>query len=116
MGNFRWFTDEEIKGLQTPVPAMLDMARGIAGVPFRLTSTLTGQHCPNSAHFKGLAVDIGLGHLNEGFDRDTARYLIVKGLLDAGFKRVELAPLHVHTDVGEPPDFMTPLLWLGEDT
>lgn len=117
MGNFHYFTDEEIAGLQTPLPAMLDQARGIAGVPFRLTATLaTDGHSPNSAHYKGLAVDIGLGHLAEGFDRDTVRYAIVKGLYGAGFKRIEVCPLHIHCDIGEPPDYVSPIMWLGKDS
>lgn len=116
MGNFRWFTDKEIAGLKTPLPAMLDMARGIAGVPFRLTATVaTDGHSPHSAHYKGLAVDIGLGHLPEGFERDTARYAIVRGLYGAGFKRIEVCPLHIHADIGEPPDYVSPILWLGND-
>lgn len=116
MSNFKYFTDDEIKGLQTPLPAMLDMARGIAGVSFRLTATMaTDGHSPKSAHYRGLAVDIGLGHLAEGFDRDTQRWAIMKGLYAAGFKRIEDCPLHIHADIGEPPDFPSPCAWIGED-
>src|SRR6266700_187594 len=105
MSNFKFFTDDEIKGLQGNLPAMLDMARGIAGVPFRLTATVaTDGHSPNSAHYKGLAVDIGLGHLEEGAERDAARWAILKGLYGSGFKRIEDCPLHIHVDIGEPPD------------
>lgn len=116
MGNYRYFSDIEVQGLQTPLPAMLDMARGIAGIPFLLTSTTDGIHAPNSAHSKGLAVDIGLGHLGEGFDRDRARFLIVQGLYGAGFKRIEVCPLHVHADIGQAPDYVSPILWLGTDS
>jgi hypothetical protein len=116
MGNFKYFSDTEIAGLKGNLPGMLDMARGIAGIPFRLTSTTGGQHALNSAHYKGLAVDIGLGHLNEGFDRDTARFNIVRGLLATGFKRIELASSHIHVDLGGPPDYVSPILWLGTDS
>lgn len=116
MGNFKYFSDEEIAGLQTPLPAMLDMARGIAGVPFRLTSTTGGQHATNSAHYRGFAVDIGLGHLAEGSDRDTVRFAIVSGLIGAGFKRIEICPLHIHADIGQPPDYVSPLMWIGTDS
>lgn len=116
MSNFHYFTDEEIKGLVAPLPAMLDMARGIAGVPFRLTATIANDgHSSNSAHYKGLAVDIGLGHLLVGFDRDTNRWAIMKGLYGAGFKRIEDCPLHIHCDIGEPPDYPSPCAWIGED-
>lgn len=116
MSNFKYFTDAEIAGLQGNLPAMLDMARGIAGVPFILTFTTGGQHCGNSAHYKGLAVDIGLGHLAEGFERDTQRWAIMKGLFLAGFQRVETAPAHLHVDIGEPPEYPSPTCWIGTDT
>jgi hypothetical protein len=116
MGQFHFFTDQEIAGLQGNLPAMLDQARGVAGVPFVLTFTTGGQHCGNSAHYKGLAVDIGLGHLSEGFERDTQRWAIIHGLHGAGFKRIEEAPLHIHTDIGEPPEYPSPCQWIGKDT
>lgn len=115
MGNWKFFTDAEVAGLKDNLPAMLDAARGIAGVPFVLTFTTGGQHCGNSAHYKGLAVDIGLGHLAEGFDRDTQRWAIMKGLYGAGFKRIEDAPEHIHADIGEPPDYPSPVSWIGTD-
>lgn len=129
MSNFRFFKDEEIAGLQAPLPAMLDMAHGIANVemskatdgkvtyvPFRLTSTTGGEHAPNSAHYKGLAVDIGLGHLAEGFERNTQRWAILMGLFGAGFKRIENCELHIHVDLGAPPDYVSPTFWLGKDS
>lgn len=116
MGQLTYFTDQEVQGLDQEFAAMLDVARGISGVPYHLTATIGGVHAPNSAHYKGLAADIGLGHLTEGFDRDTARYAIVNGLLAAGFKRIEICPLHIHVDWGQPPEYVSPILWLGEDT
>ena len=117
MNNFRFFTDAEVAGLQDNLPAMLDQARGIAGVPFRLTATVaTDGHAPNSTHYKGLAVDIGLGHLAEGAERDGARWAIMKGLFAAGFKRIESAPCHIHCDIGQAPDYVTPVCWIGTDS
>jgi hypothetical protein len=116
MSKFHYFTDDEIKGLQGNLPAMLDQARGIADVPFRLTATTGGQHATDSAHYKGLAVDIGLGHLNPGFERDTQRWAILKGLFAAGFKRIEICELHIHVDIGEPPEYVGPTSWLGIDS
>ncbi len=116
MSNFKYFSDGELVGLQDNIPAMLDMARGIAGVPFVLTATVaTTGHAPDSTHYKGLAVDIGLGHLVEGFERDTQRWCILKGLYGAGFKRIEVCPLHIHVDIGVPPDYPSPLCWIGQD-
>ncbi|SRR6266446_4099461 len=117
MGQLHYFTDEEVKGLDQELCAMLDQARGIAGVPFRLTATVATQgHSPNSAHYKGLAVDIGLGHLAEGAERDGARWAILKGLFSAGFKRIEICPRHLHVDVGTAPEYVSPLAWIGTDS
>ena len=117
MSNFKYFTDEEVAGLQDNLPAMLDQARGIAGVPFRLSATVaTDGHSPNSAHYKGLAVDIGLGHLAEGAERDAQRHAILKGCFAAGFQRIESAPCHIHVDIGGPPDYPSPICWIGTDS
>lgn len=129
MGNFKYFTDAELAGLVDNLPAMLDMAHGQANllmqkatgdpkayVVFRLTFTTGGQHCGNSAHYQGKAVDIGLGTLDAGFARDTQRWAIVGGLYAAGFQRIEICELHVHADTGAPPDFVTPTMWIGKDT
>lgn len=117
MSNFKFFSDQEIAGLKDNLPAMLDQARGIAGVPFRLTATVaTDGHAENSAHYKGLAVDIGLGHLAEGAERDAARWAIMKGLYGAGFQRIEDCPLHIHCDIGAPPDYPSPCAWIGTDS
>lgn len=116
MGNWKYFTDAEVAGLQDNLPAMLDAARGYAGVPIVLTFTTGGVHCGNSAHYKGLAADIGLGHLAEGFERDNQRGEILRGLYAAGFKRVEIAPAHIHVDIGQPPEYVSPTTWIGTDS
>jgi hypothetical protein len=95
---------------------MLDAARGRLGQPIILTSTTGGKHCGNSAHYKGLAVDIGLGHLAEGFDRDTYRHGLIEALFTVGFKRIECAELHLHVDIAEPPEYPSPIFWLGTDS
>ena len=129
MGNWKFFGDEEVKGLDTELVAMLDMAHGIANqamaeatgnpkayVNFILTATTGGQHAANSAHYKGLAVDVGLGHLDAGFERNTQRWAILKGLFGAGFKRIEICELHLHADRGEAPDYVSPTSWIGTDS
>lgn len=128
MSNFHYFSDEELLGLQPPLPAMLDMAHGISNrsmseatggkvtyVVYRLTFTTNGTHAPGSEHYKGLSVDIGLGHLSEGFERNTVRWAIMKGVFGAGFKRIEDCPLHIHVGIGEPPDYPSPTMLIGED-
>ncbi len=77
----------------------LDMARGVAGVPFVITS---GYRCPKhnkavggkptSSHLKGLAVDIATP------DSPT-RFAVVRGLLKAGFTRLGVGEGFVHADI-----------------
>lgn len=116
MGNFKWFSDAEIAGLQGNLPAMLDMTRGLLGQPIILTFTTGGQHCGNSAHYKGLAVDIGLGHLAAGFERDTYRGALLKALYNSGFERIEICELHIHADIGQAPEYVSPTTWLRKDS
>jgi hypothetical protein len=110
-----YFTDAEVMGLIPPLPEMLDHLRGYLGLPVRLTFTTGGQHCGHSAHYKGMAADCGLGHLAAGFERDTYRYKFINAAYSAGFKRIEDCPSHVHLDVGEAPDYATPVMILGAE-
>lgn len=110
-----YFSDAEVSGLADPLPAMLDQLRGWLGLPVILTFTTGGQHCGHSTHYLGKAADCGLGHLAEGFDRDTYRYKFVAAAYKAGFQRIEDCPLHVHLDIGAAPDYATPVLILGAE-
>lgn len=88
---------------------MLVTARRLAGVPFVLTSAIRcvthnrnegGKR--NSAHLGGLAVDIECTHSRE-------RFLIVRALIMAGFKRIGVADNFIHVDMGAdilPTDVM----------
>lgn len=78
---------------------MLDMLREKVHQPLHITSgyrtkahNLVVGKTPESAHTKGLAVDIACedSHL---------RWLIIKGAIDVGFKRIEPAPRHIHLDL-----------------
>lgn len=79
----------------------LDMAREIAGVPFRITS---GVRCikhnrevggvPNSAHLRGLAADIFTP--NEDY-----RFAVIKGVILAGFRRIGIGSKFIHVDVDD---------------
>ena len=78
--------------------AMLDDARGIAGVPFHINS---GYRTPahnkrvngtkNSSHLRGLAADVRCRNSSE-------RYLIVAALIAAGFNRIGIASSFIHVD------------------
>lgn len=100
MSNFRYFKDSEIVGLITPLPAMLDLARGIAGIPFIITSGLRTKAendalpgaVQNSAHLTGEAVDLA-------YTTSTQRLLILKGLYAAGFNRIGLGVNYIHCDI-----------------
>lgn len=86
-------------GVSSELISMLDKARGIAGVPFRVTS---GYRCEDhnrrvggvgtSSHTLGLAVDIACG-------RSDSRWKIVDALIEAGFSRIGIASGFIHVDV-----------------
>lgn len=120
MGNYEpFFKDEELVGLKDPYPGMLYKARGFLNQPIRITFTNTGVHCGHSAHNIGAAADLGTGHLAEGFERDSYVYKLVYALMQAGFQRIEIAPMHVHADIGEviQPDgtYPAPTLFMGQE-
>src|ERR1041385_5805347 len=98
---WNYFSEEEVKDLDTELVAKLDQARHIAGIPFVITSGYrTGDAdgmdngIKNSAHMNHKAVDLRC------HDSPT-RFRIVLGLLIAGFKRIGLNNVHVHADVDE---------------
>ena len=78
---------------------MLDLARLLAGVPFKISS---GYRCKkhnlevggvkNSAHLKGLAVDI------EVLD-SVSRLKILRALVIVGFNRIGISKGFIHVDV-----------------
>jgi len=77
----------------------LDLARSIAGIPFKVSSGYrTAVHNssvggkPDSAHLYWCAADIVA-------IRPETRYLVLRGLVMAGFRRLEVAPRHIHVDV-----------------
>jgi zinc D-Ala-D-Ala carboxypeptidase len=96
---YKYFKQDEITGLDTELVEMLDKAREVAGIPFIITSGLRSEikNCEvggvmDSAHCKGLAVDLSC-------KTSDARFLIIKGLLVAGFNRIGLYTTHIHTDI-----------------
>lgn len=77
---------------------MLDEARDLAGISFTLSSAYRcPKHnkavggVPTSAHTRGYAVDIRCVDSH-------SRFVMLQALLEAGFRRVELAPTWIHVD------------------
>jgi hypothetical protein len=104
-----YFTDDEIAGLAPALVERLVEARKLAMVPFVITEGLAagGSHVANTAHARGLAVDL------RAHDSAT-RFKIVKGLLDAGFARVGVYNAHLHADVDE--SLPAGVLWWGRSS
>lgn len=96
---YKYFKASEVVGLKPELVKMLDIARGIANTPFKITSGYrTPEHnlevggVPNSAHTKGLAVDIAC--------TTQTRQAILKGLLTCGIPIfIEDCPVHIHVDI-----------------
>lgn len=92
------------KGFKDMNPELLDKldkARGIANIPFKLTSAFrcpshnkTVGGVPDSAHLTGKAVDIATPD-------NATRFTIMAALLDAGFQRIgiNLTTNFLHCDV-----------------
>ena len=80
---------------------MLDDARDIAGIPFRITSSFrTPEYnakiggSKNSAHLRGKAVDIACDNSGE-------RWQIVSALLKVGFRRIGIGKTFIHVDLDD---------------
>lgn len=103
---YKWFSPEEVEGLDANFVAKLDLARQAAGIPFLITSGFrspeTNQSTPgavsDSAHLKGLAVDLRVTN-----DHEVA--LIFDAAKAVGITRrlvyvdQDFNPVHVHIDV-----------------
>ena len=77
---------------------MLDKARDIAGVPFRITSGYRSEShnrkvggVPKSSHRLGMACDIACSD-------SRSRFKIVSSLMSAGFNRIGIAKNFIHVD------------------
>lgn len=99
MPKYKYFKPSEIIGLQASLVSLLDKARDIAGVPFKITSGLrtSAQNAsvggvPNSAHLTGEAADISCTD-------SLARFKMLNAFLQVGFNRIEVCPDHIHVDV-----------------
>jgi len=88
----------------------LDQARGYAGVPFKITSSIRCKKHnkevggkKSSSHLTGVAFDIAC-------DSSYNRYRILHGLLKAGFNRIGVAEKFLHCDVDN--DKPKELIWV----
>ncbi len=100
MPNYKYFSDQEVQNLNATLCVMLDKARGIAGIPFVITSGFrTAEQnkavggVPNSAHLKGLAADILA-------DTNLKRFAVLRGILATNTPCfIEIAQKHIHIDI-----------------
>lgn len=109
---YKYFSDEEAKGLDPELMSKLDTARAVAGIPFVITSGLrtcsantAAMGVESSSHLSGKAVDLAASD-------SRARFLIIRGLLAAGITRIGAYDKHVHADVDATKD--PDVLWVGQ--
>lgn len=114
MSRFKHFSDAEIEGLVDDVCYKLDRARELYGFPIIITCGYRSpEHnakiggVPNSAHTKGMAVDIRAPQDPEIRER------LCWALGAAGFMRLEVAEKHFHADTDKTKPY--PCFWIGED-
>lgn len=114
--NYKYFKPNEIIGLKPELVQVLDKAREIAGVPFKITS---GYRTPeknasiggvqNSSHTKGLAVDL---YCTDNFKRTkilTALYTVGTQLF------IEICKSHIHVDIDSSIHSMGQTMWANDD-
>ena len=117
---YRYFKPEEVDGLNEEFCAMLDQARHIAGIPFKITSGLRSLASnqsiigasPDSSHLQGLAVDLLVENSHEV-------YLIIKASIAVGINRFGVyvnsdnVPTHIHLDVAT--DRVPDVIWIKRE-
>lgn len=97
---YKYFTAKEIVGLKPELVEKLDKARGLARIPFVITSGYRSVDknedvggVPDSSHTKGEAVDLRARNSTEHFK-------ITKALMDVGFNRISKKySTHIHVDI-----------------
>lgn len=111
---YKYFSPKEVAGLKDELVSKLDMARGISGIPYKITS---GYRDPahnaavggvnGSSHTLGIGCDISAVSSNQ-------KFLIIKGAIQAGFNRIGIYADHIHLDCGHAPSFPQDVLWTSE--
>jgi uncharacterized protein YcbK (DUF882 family) len=102
--NLRYFDEREFEypyKMDVQLLRRLDTARALAGIPFVITSDYRSEAhneavggSPDSAHMKGLAVDLSCP------DSHT-RFIMIDGLRTAGFRRIGLGANFIHVDIDD---------------
>lgn len=111
MWPYKYFQPNEVQNLKPELIAKLDLARGLAGIPFKITSGYrTKNHnkevggVEGSSHEKGEAVDILIKDSVSGGK-------ILLALVQAGFKRFGFyKDGHLHCDISK--DKPSPCYWI----
>lgn len=117
MKKYKYFSEKEIKGVKHELVQILDQAREIAGVPFPITSGFRTKEqneqaggVPNSAHTKGLAVDIQCTD-------NIKRQKMLWGLMQFRDKLfIEIAGRHLHVDMDSSIHAMGSVYWGNDPT
>ena len=98
------------KHMHDPFLQMLDDARGIAGIPFKINSGFRSESHNsyvggkvNSSHLFGYAADI---HCTDS----RSRYIIIDALTQAGFNRFGIGNTFIHVD--NDPDKNPRVSWV----
>lgn len=120
MGRYQFFADSEVQGLQDSTCQKLSIARGIAQVPFVITSGLRSpdqnaalsESVKDSAHLTGNAVDLLVPD-------SSTRFVVLCGLLGiqpdrALFKRIGIYGHHIHAD--DSPTLPPNVCWYSSGT
>ena len=97
----KYFTEKEVNCFDKMNKTLIDMleqAREVAGVPFKITSSWRSPEWnaeiggkSNSAHLRGTAVDIACNTSHR-------RLLILDALLSTGFTRIGISKSFIHAD------------------
>ena len=106
---YKYFKQSEIVGLEPSLVEMLDTARGLAGLPFIISSgkRTKAQNekaggVEDSAHLQGYAVDLV-------FKTSDARWKMINSLFKAGFTRIGIGENFIHVD--NDPSKPKQLIW-----
>lgn len=115
--HFRW-SDFDSPGepgsgsnMQISTLELLEKARGLAGIPFIVTSGFRSEahnaelehSVQGSAHTKGHAIDVSCRTSQQ-------RYKIVKALFEVGFNRIGIGKTFIHFD--NDPDKPANCIWV----
>ena len=117
---YKYFKPEEVEGLNEEFCAKLDQARHLAGIPFKITSGLRTLEknqsivgaVPDSAHLKGLAVDLAVSNSHEVsviIDAAKAVGITRRGI----YVNKAFEPVHVHLDLD--PEKVTDVVFIKQE-